>query len=196
MKRTTTDKRPRILKAAFDLAKAKGWENTTIADIAQKAKLPVETLYGYDCNTPKDILAMHNGMVDEKVILKFKKLSEDGEYDNTTERERLFDLMMMRMETLNEERESLQAILGGSPYKATMGIPTLHRSMGRMLKAAGVDTSDPFRGEAKIIGLMGVYAAAIRTWTKDESGGLNSTMHNLDENLKRAERIAQKLNLG
>ena len=190
-----TDKRPRILKAAFELAVSKGWENTTIEDIAQKAKLPVETLYGYDCSTKKDILALHNGMVDEKVMLKFKELAEQGEYDETTERERLFDLMMMRMETLNDERESLQAILGGSPYKAVIGIPTLHRSMGRMLETAGIESDNPFKSEAKIIGLMGVYAAAVRTWSKEDDGSLNGTMHSLDTNLKKAERYATKFGL-
>lgn len=193
-----SDRRPRILKAAFELASQKSLNDITLNEIAEKAELPVESLYGYGCNSTKDIIELHNNVIDEKVISQYKTLAENGEYDDLSERERLFDLMMLRMETLNETREGSKAILGitdKASLNAILKIPNIQRSMGRMLKTAGVTSRDPIREQAKILGLTAVYATALKSWSEDETEGLSKTMRSLDDNIKKGDAWYKKFNL-
>jgi ubiquinone biosynthesis protein COQ9 len=195
MRKTKSDKREKILKSAFTLAAEKGWDNTSLEDIAQKAGVAVEVLRGYECNDKSDIVKMFNNMTDDKVIKQYLALEKQGDFDGYDERERLFEILMLRMEALNENREGVKAIYAKTGTNLLGHFPNLRRSMGEMLETVGVDTSDLKKGEAKILGLVGVYSLAIKAWSKDETEGLNQTVKSLHNNLHRVEKWSRKIGL-
>ena len=118
--------------------------------------------------------------------------------DETSDpRDRLFDLLMERIDILNEDRAGIRAILDTcrfDPKQAVIGLPHLGRSMSWMLEAAGIGTGG-IKGAVKVAALSGLYLRILWVWQSDDSPDMGKTMAALDQNLDRAERWAGGLGL-
>jgi hypothetical protein len=154
-------------------------------DIAKAARCTLAELHDI-FEDRHDILAAYGRMVDRRVM---ESVSADPE---APERDRLFDVMMERLDVLNDDRAAVQSILASfctDPKHAVISLPHLGRSMVWMLEAAGIDANGP-RGAATAIGLMGVYLYTLKTWMNDDSPDMGKTMAALDRGLERAEQVA------
>ena len=110
-------------------------------------------------------------------------------------RDRLFDLLMRRLDAFQQHRAGVVAVLRSlpsDPATAIMLTCATRRSMRWMLDAAGVPTGG-LGGELRLRGLIGVWLWAVRAWEKDESEDLSATMAALDTALGRAEQAAKWL---
>lgn len=184
----TKDIKAQAVKAALALAAEKGWNDTGLSDIAEKAGIPLHALHDH-FEDRFDILAAYGRMIDKKVL---EAMGDSNEA--LPPRDRLFDIIMERFDILNEDRESVCAILGAlclDPRQAVISLPHLGRSMSWMLEAAGIDTGG-YRGALKIMGLSALYLKTLRTWKDDDSPDMAKTMAALDQNLGRAERWASR----
>ncbi len=181
----------KAIDAVLALAAEKGWENTGLADIAGKAKIPLAELRDH-FEDRIDILAAYGRSIDRKV------LENTGTPDpDLSPRGRLFDILMERFDALNERREGVRAILKSfchDPRQAVISLPHLGRSMCWMLEAAGIDTGG-IRGALRIAGLTGVYLKTLKSWMDDDSPDMGKTMAALDKNLGHAERLAESLGI-
>ena len=188
VKKDTTKKtvKEKVIKAAFDLAKTRGWEHVTLAEIAEAAGF--ERLEIHDDFADKtDILIAYGRLLDRKVL---EAVGESASEESP--RERLFDLLMERFDLLNEDRDAIVSILCSfklAPKEAVISLPHLGRSMSWMLEAAGVST-DGISGAVKVAGLTGLYLNLLRCWREDKSPDMSKTMAALDRDLGRAERFA------
>lgn len=179
----------KTVKATLKIAAEKGWEHTTLQDIAKQAKIPLHELHDY-FDDRLDILTAMGRMIDRKTIENIGKNEAD-----ISKRDRLFDILMERFDVLNEHREGITAILRTfkcDPKQAVISLPHLCRSMSWMLDAAGIETSG-IKGVAKVAGLSGLYLKTLWVWMNDESEDMAKTMAALDKNLERAERMANSL---
>jgi hypothetical protein len=105
-------------------------------------------------------------------------------------RERLFDVLMRRLETLGPRKEAMRSLLhsaGRSPGLAIALNGLAVRSMQWMLTAADIGAAGT-RGMVRAQGLALLYGQVLRTWVDDDDPGLARTMAVLDRQLARGAR--------
>ncbi len=182
----------KAVPAALALAADKGWAAVSLNDIARKIRVPLAELHEH-FEDRADILTAWGRQIDKQVLEK-AGAKPDPEL---SPRDRLFDVMMTRLEILSQTRAGARAILKSfktDPKQAVIELPHLGRSMSWMLEAAGIETGG-LKGSLKIAGLLALYIYTLRVWQDDDSADLGKTMAALDRNLGRAEEWAKTLGL-
>lgn len=170
------------IDAALELAAQQGWRHTSLADIAAAAHVPIGELYQqYPSKTA--ILAGFVGRID----LAMLNAAAAGDAEEGP-RDRLFEVIMHRLDLLQPHRHALAAILR-DPAAVACGLAQPgRRSLDWMLVAAGVQ-NDGLSGRLRRAGLGLIYLDALRVWLKDESADLAKTMAALDRRLRQAEGL-------
>ncbi len=110
-------------------------------------------------------------------------------------RDRLFDLIMRRIDFLQLHRAGVLALLKALPADPAVALLlgcASRRSLGWLLDATGIPTAG-ITGRLRVCGLMAVWLWTIRAWRKDEGLDLAATMAALDTALSRAEGPASWL---
>lgn len=178
-------KRGLILRAAMRLAAEKGWRDTSLPDIAKAAGVTLADLHR-EFPAKTAILVAFVREIDRMVLRKAAPGADDSP------RDRLFDILMTRFETMAPYREAIRRIVADLRRGATGGAAlacTGLRSHYWMLTAAGI-RADTLRGCYRVAGLAAIYARAFEVWLHDEDPGLARTMAALDRQLMRGERAA------
>ncbi len=174
-----------IVKTALALAATQGWRDTTLGDIADAAKLPIgELLAIYPSKL--SIVAAYSRQIDGDMLKAI-----DPELASEPPRDRLFDVMMRRLDALAPNREAVRSIISATlcdPVSAVCGAFVLRRSMVMMLEAASIGTAG-LPGIVKVKGLAAIYMSVLRVWLNDDSEDMAKTMSALDRALRRAECI-------
>jgi AcrR family transcriptional regulator len=176
-----------LIATAFRLAADKGWPRVTVLDAARGAGLPLERARAR-FPSREAILLRWGRHADQEALAE---APSEGPV-----RDRLFDLLMRRIDSMQAHRGGLIMLLVALPAEPPtallLGCAT-HRSMRWMLEAAGVRT-DGLRGVLAVRGLTAAWLWAVRAWERDESADLSGTMAALDAALRRAEQAASWLN--
>src|SRR4029077_15113170 len=131
------------------------------------------------------IYAAHMKDLDRKVLS-----NAGGDMAEEPPRERLFDVLMRRIEAMAPYREatrSLMKSLARNPGLAVALNGLAVRSQTWMLTAADIDAAGP-RGMIRAQGLAMLFASVLRTWVDDEDEGLARTLAALDRALARGQR--------
>jgi len=185
-RKKSTDKD--IFAAAMRVAAQIGWRKARLTDIAEEAGLTLAELH--EKHPSKGALLDNFVRHIDQVVLKgaAKTVDEDSSY-----RDRLFDIVMQRFDALNPYKDGVRAIVkeagGGGVAEFLCSGQRVLRSMRWMLEAADISTAG-FVGNMRVKGLAVVYAATTNVWLKDESEDMAQTMAALDKNLSRAEKFA------
>jgi ubiquinone biosynthesis protein COQ9 len=171
-----------LIGAAFSLAGERGWRAVSVAEAARRADLPLDRAR-----------ARFPGRA--AILLRFGRIADQaalaGAAQEGPHRDRLFDLLMRRLDALQPHRAGILALaraLPADPCLAAMLASAHLRSMGWMLEAAGISTRRPL-GRLRRKGLLAIWLAGLRTWHDDASEDLAATMAALDRALDRAERL-------
>jgi AcrR family transcriptional regulator len=131
MPKTKTDKRSRLIQTAVKLAYQHGFRETSLADIAEVAHVPIGNVYYYF--KTKDELGE---AVVERRLAEFRAFREEMDRLSSP-RERLFAFV----ESIHRNREQLAR--GGCPLG---GLCTeLHKEGGALAKKAAVLFTEPMR---------------------------------------------------
>jgi AcrR family transcriptional regulator len=175
-----------LIAAAFGLAAEQGWRSVSVAAAARAAGLPLAR-------------ARERFPGRSSILLRFGRAADQSALAETpTEgpaRDRLFDLLMRRIDSFQAQRAGVLALLRALPAEpptALMLALATRRSMRWMLEAAGLSASG-LRGEMRVKGLVAVWLWTLRAWQADESEDLSATMAALDAALRRAEQAAEWL---
>jgi AcrR family transcriptional regulator len=172
-----------LISAAFDLAGRTGWSKLSVAAAATEAGLPLARARARFPGR-HSVLLRFGVMADQAALV-------DTSPDSST-RDRIFDMLMQRIDVLQAHRDGLLALLRilptDPPLALMLGIAT-RRSMRWILEAAEVPTRG-LRGELRVRGLIAVWLWTVRAWRTDESVDLSATMAALDHALSRAEQAA------
>lgn len=174
-----------IVNAAFDLATKIGWVRMSITDIAKKANLSEATV----CTRyPTKALLLNEFMrhIDDLV------LAQNAPFDEfDLERDRIFEILMLRFEAMQPYKEALRQInrdLPKEPINIIANGPSAALSMTKMLAAANL-TANGLLGIAHAHGLLVVWLATARVWLQDDTPDMTQTMAALDRNLRRGEKF-------
>jgi AcrR family transcriptional regulator len=178
--------REKIIAAFLALLAETPIEQIGFAEIAKEAGVSLTQLRG-EFASKLAILAAHLKAVDRAVLAE--DLSDMAE---EPPRERLFDVLMRRLEALAPYREAVRSLIrsaGRNPPLALALNGLAVRSQQWMLTAAGINASGP-RGMMRAQGLAVLFGSVLRTWIRDEDAGLARTMAALDRALARGQRFA------
>ena len=178
--------RGEIIAAFLALLSEQPFEEVRLADIAARAGTSLAQLRG-EFPSALAILAAHMKAVDRAVLA--------GDFSDMEEepvRERLFDVLMRRLEALAPHRQAIRSLLRSARRDPPLALALnglAVRSQQWMLAAAGIDASGP-RGMIRAQGLAVLFAPVLRTWVRDEDPGLARSMAALDRALARGQRLA------
>lgn len=177
-----------IIDTAFALAVQRGWRDLSLAEIAEAAGVPLTRLYALFPSKQ----AILNGFSDR---VDAAMLAEGVEGLETPARDRLFDVVMRRLDALQPHKEALGIIHQDQfrdPLAACCGLTRLRRSMVLTLEAAGFSTTG-LRGILRVKGLAAIYLATLRIWLRDDSEDMARTMAYLDGQLARVDGLIGRL---
>jgi AcrR family transcriptional regulator len=181
----TGSERERIVAALMALLAEKPIERIDPSEIAARAGVSLGTLRGEFPSTLA-IFAAHVKAIDRAVI-------DGGEGDMADEpaRERLFDVLMRRIEALAPHKEALRSLLRSARRNPGLALALnamAVRSQQWMLAAADIHSSGP-RGLLRAQGLALLFARVLRTFVNDDEEGHARTMAALDRELGRGARL-------
>src|SRR5579871_6183613 len=175
-----------LIAAAFQVAAERGWRAASIAEAARAAGLPL----------PR---ARERFPGRAALLVRFGRHADQGALQEAategSPRDRLFDLLMRRIDALQAHRAGVLALLRALPSEpptALLLALATRRSMRWMLNAAGIPTAG-IGGELRVRGLIAVWLWTVRAWQRDETQDLSATMAALDTALQRAEQAADWL---
>jgi AcrR family transcriptional regulator len=178
--------RDKIIAAFLELLAEKRIEQIGLAELAEAADVTLAQLRAEFASTLA-ILAAHIKAIDRAV------LAEDfSDMDEEPPRERLFDVLMRRLEMLKPHREAVRSLLRSATRNPPLAVALnglAVRSQQWMLTAAGITAAGP-RGMMRAQGLALLFGSVLRTWVHDDDPGLARTMAALDRALARGQRFA------
>jgi AcrR family transcriptional regulator len=181
--------RDRIVAALLQLLAEKRIEQIGVADIAERAGMSLSQLRAA-FGSPMAILAAHIKDIDRAVLNEdFSDVAEEPP------RERLFDVLMRRLEKLAPHRSAVRSLLRSARRNTPLALALnalAVRSQRWMLAAAAINASGP-RGAVRAQGLALLFSSVLRTWVRDDDPGLARTMAELDRALARGQRFSGML---
>jgi AcrR family transcriptional regulator len=161
-------------------------EDISFADIAGRAGISLSELRNL-FGSKLAILAAHSKEIDRRVLAGI-----DPEMAEEPVRERLFDVLMRRIETLAPHKAAVRSLMRSARRNPGLALALNElavRSQQWMLTAADISASGP-RGRLRAQGLAVLFASVLRTWLHDDDEGLARTMSALDRALARGQRLA------
>ena len=181
------DLRGKIVEALMQLAAERRFEDISIRDICGQAGVSLADFR--DAFPSKGaVLAGFSRKIDRAV------LSEQAEdLADESARERLFDILMRRLEAMAPYREGVREVM--AYLKRDLGAAfamnqVVLNSMRFMMEAAGIETDGGAAGAIKLQGLALAWARIVGVWLDDDDPGLSKTMAEVDRELtsRRARR--------
>ena len=182
------DPKKKIVEAALALAAGREWHTIGMRDIAAEAKMPLgDVRQAFGSKTA--ILAAFMRDIDRETL---NGVEEDP---GSGARDRLFDVIMSRLELLDPHKDAMRNIVAGvrrdsSAWPRLAG--TALASQRWMLTGAGLEPSG-LRGEIRVRGLAAVYWRVMNVWLDDDDAGLARTMSALDRELRRGENWLRRI---
>jgi len=178
--------RDKIIEALMSLLGERRFEEIGFGAVAARAGLSLAQCREQFGSTLA-VLAAHAKQIDRKVLA-----AGDADLADELPRERLFDVIMRRLEAMAPHKAAIRSLLRSArrnpPLAMVLNGLTV-RSQQWMLTAADIDAAGP-RGMLRAQGLALLYASVLRTWVDDDDPGLARTMAALDRELARAGRWA------
>jgi len=177
------------IDAALALAAERSWRMVSLADIAARAQLPLASLL--ERHPSKTALLLGFARRIDQAMLE----ATDASLEGRPAQERLFDVVMRRLDALAPHKDALRSIArGGScDFEALVcGGLSFRRSLSLMLEAAGLSSSGPF-GALRRKGLALVYLDTLRVWMRDDSPDMAATMKALDGHLRRIANLIERV---
>jgi AcrR family transcriptional regulator len=177
----------RIIDTTMDLIAGRGWRNLSLADIASATGLSLAQLYVV-FPSKLAVLDAFERRVNERTLA-----GEVSAEDSI--RDRLFDLVMRRLDALAPHRPAIRALIRDLPLDPSIALctgPRFLNAMRWMAESAGIDTSG-VGGWLRVNGLAAVYMSTLYAWLNDETADNTRTMAALDRALKRAELFARSI---
>lgn len=178
--------REKIIAAFLLLLAEQPVEQIGLADIAAQAGVSLAQLRAAFAS-PLAILAAYLKDVDRAVLA-----ADLSDMEEEPARERLFDVLMRRLETLAPHRQAVRSLAHSARRNPPLALALnglAVRSQKWMLTAAGIKASGP-RGALRAQGLALLFSSVLRTWVRDDDPGLARTMAELDRALARGQRFA------
>lgn len=178
----------RIIEATMGLLADRPYEEVTVTAIADAAGISLAALASHFPS---------RGHILDAFVRRIDEAALSGDFSDMADeppRERLFDVLMARLDALRPYRSALASLMHAvrrDPQLA-LGLNALAvRSQGWMLAAAGIQPVG-WRGRIATQGLAVSFTKVLRVFVKEEDAGLPRTMAALDRELRQSEANYQR----
>ena len=175
-----------LLVTAFELIAEQGWSRLSLVAVARRAGVAPAEVYR-ELQSRGAVLGALSRRIDEAMLEV-----EEADLAGLPPRDRVFELMMARLEALVPFRPGLQRLARearGDPCLVLVTACRLERSLAWLQDAAGQRRSG-LRAQLARRALAAAYVQTLRVWFKDEAADLGKTMAELDRQLRRVEIFA------
>ena len=177
----------RGVEAALKLAEMRAWDEITLQAIAAVAELEMVDFHGVADRA--DLSASVESVLD-------RAMSEGSFDESETARTRLFDVIMMRFEAMEDQRDGVLSYFRWR-NRSLPGLTSRVKGRAETAKWAlafsGLDTQDGIARAATLAGLAWAISVAERAWRQETSSDLTRTMAALDAELVKMEERAALL---
>ena len=181
--------RERIIRAFMQLLAEKPVERLDLGEVATRASVSLARLRE-EFDTTLSILAAHMKNIDRAVLD-----GVDTDMAKEPPRDRLFDVLMRRLEALAPYKASVRSLMRSARCNPGLALALNAlglRSMRWMLVAAGIGTSGG-KGAFRAQGSALIFARVLRVWVDDDDPGLARSMAELDRGLERGQSWSRLL---
>ena len=181
--------REKIIAAFMALLAERRFEEIGFGDLSKRAGVTLAVARG-EFGSTLAILAAHSKELDRKVLA-----GGDDDMAEEPPRERLFDVLMRRIEAMAPYRDATRSLMRSAARNPGLAFALnglALRSQRWMLTAADIDAAGP-RGLIRAQGLAMLFASVLRTWVDDQDEGAAKTMAALDRALGRGQRWSSML---
>jgi len=179
-----TSDRDKAVDALLALLAEHSFEQIGLAEVAGRAGLKLSQLRA-EFGSTLAILAAHIKDIDRAVLA-----GGDADMMDEPARERLFDVLMRRLEALAPYKEAVRSVLCSARRNPGLALALnamAVRSQAWMLEAAGIGAAGP-KGALRAQGAALMFARVLTVWIDDDEPGLDRTMAALDRALASAAR--------
>jgi AcrR family transcriptional regulator len=177
---------PDLLLAAFALIGDEGWRAFSFETLARRTGMPRAEIYRH-FHSRDALLRALTARVDEAMLGV-----DEAELAGLPPRDRVFELLMRRLETLVPYRGGLKRLARDArtdPCVVLLTACRLERSLIWLQDVAGL-RHHGLRASLARRALGLAYARTLQVWFDDEGADLGRTMAELDKQLRRVQRIA------
>ena len=179
----------RIIEALLELSAEREWDDFGLTDVATRAGVSLSEFR--DAFPSKGaVLAGFARKIDHVVLQQ-----ENQTLADEAPRERVFDVLMRRLDAMAPYKLGLQGIMEHvrrDPLMAAALNGVVLNSMRFMLASAGVDVGGKMAG-LKLQGLAVSWGRVLDAWFDDEDPGQAKTMAALDRELSKGETWVARL---
>ena len=175
--------RDKAIDALIALLAEQSFEDIGLAEVAGRAGLKLSQLRA-EFGSTLGIFAAHIKDIDRAVLAGGEDMTDEPP------RERLFDVLMRRLEAMAPYKEAVRSMLRSARRDPPLALALnalAVRSQRWMLEAAGINASGP-KGALRAQGAALLFARVLGVWLHDEDPALDRTMAALDRGLSNAER--------
>lgn len=186
MPNAKANQQDKVIAGLMELLAERGWGHISLADVAVRADMPLG-----DLRAAFPSIGAILGAYIKRIDLEVLK-DDSSDLADQPVRERLFDLLMRRLDAMSAQRDAMRRLrsgLRGDPLSAKEWNKLSVTSHQWTLAAAGV-TETGFSGAAKAQVLACAFSAVLDVWVDDDEPDQARTMRELDEQLNRLERLA------
>jgi AcrR family transcriptional regulator len=178
-----TSDRDKAIDALMALLIEHAFEDIGLAEVAGRAGLKLSQLRA-EFDSRLAIFAAHIKDIDRAVLTGGEDMTDEPP------RERLFDVLMRRLEAMAPYKEAVRSMLRSARRDPPLALALnalAVRSQRWMLEAAGISAAGP-KGALRAQGAALMFARVLGVWLHDDDPALDRTMATLDRRLASAER--------
>ena len=178
--------RDKIIAAFLALLAEKPIEQIGLSEISSTGRRVAFALRGA-FSSPLSILAAHIKDTDRAVLAE-----DSSDMAEEPIRERLFNVLMRRLEALAPHRQAVRSLLRSARRDAPLrlGAQRACCAVAEMDARRRRDQCMGPRGALRAQGLVLLFGSVLRTWVRDDDPGLARTMAALDRALARGQRFS------
>lgn len=186
----TAKTKQKIFQTFLDLLKDHPYEDVSLPLVADTAQVKLADMRAAFASK-LDLVMAFTDLIDTKVLEDF-----DQDMDDQPPRDRLFDVLMTRIDALAGHKDAVRAL-----HRAARRDPALAlefnrlevRSQKWMLMAAGMQLSG-LKAAAASQGLAIAFARVVEVWLDEVDEGMPRTMAKLDKELDKGSAFMRRLN--
>ena len=183
----SSDKKFNLVKSSFNIIEKSGWKSFSLQKLSYAEKIPINEIKIF-FKSEITILDEFSKMIDIKVEKSF----DYEELTNTSVKDNLFELIMLRLEFMQPYRNALKNIKNSfksDPLVAKSVAKNVMNSLDFYLELTNA-FNDSFLDIFKKKSIFLIYSYIFMIWLEDDSDELSKTMSELDKLLTFSEKIA------
>jgi len=183
----SSDKKFNLVKSSFNIIEKSGWKSFSLQKLSYAEKIPINEIKIF-FKSEITILDEFSKMIDTKVEKSF----DYEELTNTSVKDNLFELIMLRLEYMQPYKNALKSIKSSfksDPLVAKSVAKNVMNSLDFYLELTNA-YNDSFLDIFKKKSIFLIYSYIFMIWLEDDSDELSKTMSELDKLLTFSEKIA------